>query len=375
MEPCLNQKRISDLDAVSGFQDADLFVLDVSNGDGSYTTKNATGEDISASVLASPVITGHATIEGVVSTGATGTGDIVFSDSPVLVAPALGTPASGTLTNCTGLPVGTGLSGLGTGVGAFLVTPSSANLAAAVTGETGSGALVFATSPTLVTPALGTPTSGTLTSCTGLPVSTGIAGLGTGVATLLAGASSGTGGPAGTASPTFTGMITAAAANYSGIVAIVGNAAVNGLIQVTQQNAAGNAAFLRVNDTGSIYQVFNFNGATGGTIAPTGGGTGTAYNTSSDQRLKDNIQDCDDAGSIIDALRVRSWTWKSTGWTEAFGFVAQEEAAVYAPAVTAGDDDPDTISRQWARDDSKLVPLLVKEIQSLRARMAQLESA
>jgi len=55
---------------------------------------------------------------------------------------------------------GTGISSFGTGVATFLGTPSSANLAAAVTGETGSGALVFATSPTLVTPLLGTPTSG-----------------------------------------------------------------------------------------------------------------------------------------------------------------------------------------------------------------------
>jgi len=93
-----------------------------------------------------------------------------------LVAPALGTPTSGTLTSCTGLPISTGVSGLGTGVATFLATPSSANLAAAVTGETGTGALVFATSPTLVTPALGTPTSGTLTSCTGLPLTTGVTG-------------------------------------------------------------------------------------------------------------------------------------------------------------------------------------------------------
>lgn len=69
--------------------------------------------------------------------------------SPTLVTPALGTPASGTLTNCTGLPVATGISGLGSGVSTFLATPSSANLAAAVTGETGSGALVFGTSPTI----------------------------------------------------------------------------------------------------------------------------------------------------------------------------------------------------------------------------------
>lgn len=81
-------------------------------------------------------------------------------------ANAYGTPASITLTNATGLPVATGISGLGTGVATFLATPSSSNLAAAVTDETGSGALVFATSPTLVTPALGTPSSGTLTNCT-----------------------------------------------------------------------------------------------------------------------------------------------------------------------------------------------------------------
>jgi len=68
------------------------------------------------------------------------------------------------------------ISGLGTNVATWLATPSSSNLAAAVTGETGSGALVFATSPTLVTPALGTPASGTLTNCTGLPAASVVAG-------------------------------------------------------------------------------------------------------------------------------------------------------------------------------------------------------
>lgn len=72
--------------------------------------------------------------------------------SPTLTTPALGTPASGTLTNATGLPVDTGISGLGSGVATFLATPSSANLASAVTGETGTGALVFGTSPTIASP-------------------------------------------------------------------------------------------------------------------------------------------------------------------------------------------------------------------------------
>ena len=114
----------------------------------------------------------------------TGSGDIVLATSPTLVSPALGTPSSGTLTNCTGFPA-SGLTGLGTGVGTWLATPSSANLRAAVTDETGTGSLVFATSPSLVTPDLGTPSAATLTNATGLPVSTGIAGLGSGVATFL----------------------------------------------------------------------------------------------------------------------------------------------------------------------------------------------
>jgi hypothetical protein len=83
-------------------------------------------------------------------------------------------PSTGAFTATTLTPTnalgaaygGTGLTSLGSGVATWLGTPSSANLAAAVTDETGSGSLVFATSPTLVTPVLGTPTSGTLSSCT-----------------------------------------------------------------------------------------------------------------------------------------------------------------------------------------------------------------
>jgi hypothetical protein len=86
--------------------------------------------------------------------------------TPLVSGGALGTPSSATLTNATGLPIGTGVSGLGTGVATFLGTPTSANLISAVTDETGTGSLVFATSPTLVTPILGTPTSGNLANCT-----------------------------------------------------------------------------------------------------------------------------------------------------------------------------------------------------------------
>jgi hypothetical protein len=87
--------------------------------------------------------------------------------SPTLVTPILGTPTSGTLTSCTGLPLTTGVTG----------TLPVANGGTGVTTSTGSGANALATSPTLVTPILGTPTSGTLTSCTGLPLTTGVTGI------------------------------------------------------------------------------------------------------------------------------------------------------------------------------------------------------
>ena len=131
------------------------------------------------------------------------TNTLLFTNS-TLTTPILGTPQSGTLSSCTGLPVATGVSGLGAGVATFLATPSSANLATAVTGETGSGALVFATSPTLVTPLLGTVTSGVISACTSTSMVMVTPVLGTPTSGVLTNC---------TGSPTFTDV------KYSGLVA------------------------------------------------------------------------------------------------------------------------------------------------------------
>ena len=90
--------------------------------------------------------------------------------SPVMSNPTLGVVGQADLINATGLPISTGVAGLGTGIATFLGTPSSTNLRAAVTDETGTGALVFANAPVLVAPDLGTPSVLVATNATGTAV-------------------------------------------------------------------------------------------------------------------------------------------------------------------------------------------------------------
>jgi hypothetical protein len=98
-------------------------------------------------------------------------------------------------------------------------------------------------------------------------------------------------------------------------------------------------------------------------------GTATSYNTSSDVRLKHDIVNAPEASNIIDAIQVRSFKWNADNSEQRYGFVAQELVEV-APEAVSQPEDPDEM---MGVDYSKLVPILVKEIQSLRARVAQLE--
>jgi len=116
------------------------------------------------------------------------------------------------------------------------------------------------------------------------------------------------------------------------------------------------------------YAYFEYNGGTNNGSISWSGGT-TAYNTTSDARIKDNIVDAPDAGNLIDAIQVRSWDFKADGAHWRYGMVAQELLEVAPEAVNKPEDE----EMMMGVDYSKLVPMLIKEVQSLRARVAQLE--
>jgi len=137
------------------------------------------------------------------------------------------------------------------------------------------------------------------------------------------------------------------------------------------------ASFRPADDSGLWLCHFeNAAGAGVGTIVTNG--TATAYNTSSDAALKEDLKSFD-AGNIIDRTEVYDFAWKSTK-ERAYGVIAQQANEVYPQAVTHSKavdaDEKNNIPKRdewWGIDYSKYVPVLLQELKALRARVAQLE--
>jgi hypothetical protein len=135
---------------------------------------------------------------------------------------------------------------------------------------------------------------------------------------------------------------------------------------VRRTAAGGVGAFRTGSDAGYGIAFENSSGTVAGSIYWTA--TLTTYATSSDARLKENIADADDASNLIDAIKVRQFDWKVDGSHQRYGMVAQELLEV-APEAVGKPADGEFLGVDY----SKLVPMLVKELQSLRARVAELE--
>ena len=97
--------------------------------------------------------------------------------------------------------------------------------------------------------------------------------------------------------------------------------------------------------------------------------TTVSYNTSSDQRLKTNIVDAPNGN--IDSIKVRSFDWIAGGSHQEYGMIAQELLEVAPYAV----HQPENSDEMMGVDYSKLVPMMIKEIQSLKAEVATLKGA
>lgn len=154
---------------------------------------------------------------------------------------------------------------------------------------------------------------------------------------------------------------------------IAGNGSLVGLDNPTVGRFALN---INTVNQGGTYFLVNFGAAGTQTGQITSDGTTTSYTTTSDYRLKENVQPMTGALAKVLALKPVTYTWKRTG-TSGQGFIAHELHAVIPDAVTGAKDDVDSqgVPRYQGMDTSHIVATLVAAVKELTARVAVLEAA
>jgi hypothetical protein len=342
-------------------------------------------------------------------TTSTGTTNVVLSNSPTLVTPALGTPSALVGTNITGTAAGltagnvttnANLTGAitSTGNATLLGSFTSANLSAALTDETGTGAAVFATSPTLVTPALGTPSSGVVTNLTGtasinINGTVGATTANTGSFTSIAYSTTLTGGTgivnlgsgqfykdasgnvfvaqtAGTGSEKFG--VTQTDVGSSAVRFYASSASyVNNIVEISCARSGATTEY-------NAFCVFDSNTTLKMLIRPNGNllNSNNSYGSLSDVSLKENIVDATPKLDGLMQVKVRNYNLKDdVNKTKQIGVIAQELETIFPGMIETDGDGIKAVKY------SVFVPMLLKALQeqqalitSLTARIAALEA-
>jgi hypothetical protein len=367
--------------------------ITVTNGAGAITVAATNNGTVTS-------VGGTGTVQGLTLSGTvTSSGNLTLGGS--LSAVSLTTQVSGTLPVANG---GTGITSLGAGVATFLGTPSSANLAAAVTNETGSGDLVFATSPTLVTPALGTPSSGTLTNCTFPTLNQNT----TGTAAVSTAATVTTSATASAFKVPFANTTASTTGNYGLLqdseATFTYNPSTNTLVAGTFSGAlSGNATTATTLQTARTINGVSFNGSANITITAAATnvntqlaslGVGTAASGTagqiratgdivahfSDDRLKTKLGNIENALAKVRTLSgfyyVPNETAQDLGYEAVrdVGVSAQQVQAVQPEVVAPAPIDEKYLTVRYDR----LVPLLIEaikeldgELQSIKAKLKE----
>ena len=368
-------------------------VTSVGNAATVVTNANLTGHITSTGNAAVLGTFSSAQLSGALS-DETGSGAAVFATSPTLVTPALGTPASGVMTNVSGtaasltagnVTTNANLTGhiTSTGNAAILGSFTSAQLLAALTDETGTGAAVFATSPTLVTPALGTPASGVVTNLTGTASINinGTVGATTATTASFTGTTFTLDQKSNTAFATPVALTATGSRSFASTVsggAVMGFGTTN---DVALMNRAGTVCL----GVGPNTTAINIPGAlavTGtlasGALTVTGAITATSEITAyfSDARLKDFHGTIDNALNKVNSLNGYYFTEnevaKSLGYdndARQVGVSAQEVLAVMPEVIGVAPIDGEYMAVRY----EKLVPLLIEAIKELTAKVTELE--